>query len=216
MGEVSKEGRTVFFVSHDLNAILSTCSRALLIDHGTLVEDGAVDDVASTYQSGTHGAVPADGLFVRQRPHPRFSVPVFLSAQVQPSSGDRGDPAAYGDPFRLVIETNPDARVRNFGVDVRILDRRQRPISYLSSVEMRGRYFSAGDVIDCIIPALPFVPGTYTIDLMAHVPGIEPLDHWGGEITFEIVRFDPYGEGSTFHPTDETGSVVPPHEWQTH
>ena len=40
IGEVSKEdGRTVVFVSHDLNAILSTCSRAILIDHGKILMD---------------------------------------------------------------------------------------------------------------------------------------------------------------------------------
>ena len=43
IGEVSQEdGRTVLFVSHDLNSILSTCPRALLVDHGRILADGPV------------------------------------------------------------------------------------------------------------------------------------------------------------------------------
>ena len=34
MGEIAKEGRTVLFVSHNMNAIESLCDRALLLKHG--------------------------------------------------------------------------------------------------------------------------------------------------------------------------------------
>lgn len=37
MGEVSKEGRTVIFVSHNMNAIEQLCDHAILMDHGQLV-----------------------------------------------------------------------------------------------------------------------------------------------------------------------------------
>lgn len=37
MGEVSKEGRTVIFVSHNMNAIEQLCNHAILMDHGQLV-----------------------------------------------------------------------------------------------------------------------------------------------------------------------------------
>src|SRR4051794_5967126 len=51
IGEVSRQdGRTVFFVSHDLNAILSTCSRALLVEGGRLVADGPTEEVVSRYE----------------------------------------------------------------------------------------------------------------------------------------------------------------------
>ncbi len=41
MEEVGLEGRTVIFVSHNIAAIRSLCSRALLLDKGILVFDGA-------------------------------------------------------------------------------------------------------------------------------------------------------------------------------
>jgi lipopolysaccharide transport system ATP-binding protein len=51
MKEVRREGRTVFFVSHDLNSIQQLCGRALLIESGRLLEDGKSKDVVARYLS---------------------------------------------------------------------------------------------------------------------------------------------------------------------
>jgi lipopolysaccharide transport system ATP-binding protein len=42
-------GRTVLFVSHDLQAIRTFCRRVLLLDHGKLVFDGPVEQGIETY-----------------------------------------------------------------------------------------------------------------------------------------------------------------------
>ena len=51
MEEVSKEGRTVIFVSHNMGAVRSLCSRGLLLENGTLTKDGDVDQVINYYLS---------------------------------------------------------------------------------------------------------------------------------------------------------------------
>jgi len=43
MGEVSKEGRTILFVSHNMNAVEQLCNKALLMNQGQLVKNS--DDV---------------------------------------------------------------------------------------------------------------------------------------------------------------------------
>ena len=52
MEGVSKEGRTVFFVSHNMTAIKSLCSRVLLLDQGRLLRDGPTKDVVPYYLNG--------------------------------------------------------------------------------------------------------------------------------------------------------------------
>ncbi len=47
--QVGKDGQTVLFVSHNLQAVLRLCSRALLIEQGKLVEQGPVHEVAAAY-----------------------------------------------------------------------------------------------------------------------------------------------------------------------
>ena len=49
MKDVTREGRTVIFVSHNLAAVRGLCSRALLLDHGKLVYDGDTDEAISRY-----------------------------------------------------------------------------------------------------------------------------------------------------------------------
>jgi len=49
MGKVASEGRTVLFVSHNMSAVKSLCTRALLLDHGLLLRDGAVSDLTADY-----------------------------------------------------------------------------------------------------------------------------------------------------------------------
>jgi lipopolysaccharide transport system ATP-binding protein len=51
MEEVSKEGRTVLFVSHNMGAIRSLCSRGMLLEEGALVKDDDVDQVINSYLS---------------------------------------------------------------------------------------------------------------------------------------------------------------------
>jgi lipopolysaccharide transport system ATP-binding protein len=49
MQEVGKEGRTVLFVSHNMQAIQTLCNRAVWINSGSVEQDGAVFSVVSTY-----------------------------------------------------------------------------------------------------------------------------------------------------------------------
>jgi len=51
MGDVAKEGRTVLFVSHNMGAINTLCSRAILIDTGTIVKDGRTQQIIKKYLS---------------------------------------------------------------------------------------------------------------------------------------------------------------------
>ena len=49
MGDAAKGGRTVLFVSHNMPAIRSFCSRCVLLDSGALVMDSSSAEVISTY-----------------------------------------------------------------------------------------------------------------------------------------------------------------------
>ncbi len=51
MSEVAQGGRTVLFVSHNMNAIKSLCGQALLLKDGTSVKHGAADLVVKYYLS---------------------------------------------------------------------------------------------------------------------------------------------------------------------
>ena len=138
-------------------------------------------------------------------------MPLFRRARIVTDSGDGH--AAHGAAVTLEIETDPEVEVGMFGIEVRIVDRRQRPVIFLSSLAMQGAYFQAGDTATCTIPFMPLAPGHYFIELWAILSGVQTLDEWVGEVAFDVERFDPFGIGSTWVPTDQTGSFVPQHVW---
>ncbi len=51
MEDVSRLGRTVLFVSHNMNAINRLCSRTMLISEGAIVNIGSTDDIVKQYIS---------------------------------------------------------------------------------------------------------------------------------------------------------------------
>jgi lipopolysaccharide transport system ATP-binding protein len=53
MGEVARGGRTVLFVSHNLNAVTSLCNKAVVLKKGSLVFTGDVREGISVYGAST-------------------------------------------------------------------------------------------------------------------------------------------------------------------
>jgi len=49
MGEISRQGRTVLFVTHNMSAVKSLCNRAILLQSGSLAAEGDVDSVVDSY-----------------------------------------------------------------------------------------------------------------------------------------------------------------------
>jgi lipopolysaccharide transport system ATP-binding protein len=51
MNDLSKSGRTVVFVSHNMAAVRQLCSQCILISHGRITDTGSVNDVIGAYMS---------------------------------------------------------------------------------------------------------------------------------------------------------------------
>jgi lipopolysaccharide transport system ATP-binding protein len=88
MHDVSRrEGRTVLFVSHNMVAVRSLCSRALLISNGTLVVDGSVATVVTRYLEFAQNS----------RPHPvwndKTTAPGTSSLRIKRIQVSAADPA---------------------------------------------------------------------------------------------------------------------------
>src|SRR5947209_3163202 len=60
MGEVSKGGRTIVFVSHQIGQIRRLCERVIWIDRGAVKRDGEVLDVVSAYETASAERAPQE------------------------------------------------------------------------------------------------------------------------------------------------------------
>ena len=51
INQLRKAGKTILFVTHDLQAVTRFCDRAILLDHGRKLEDGTPEHVVQRYQA---------------------------------------------------------------------------------------------------------------------------------------------------------------------
>jgi len=120
MGEVAHQGRTVLFVTHNMNAIRSLCTTAILLQNGRVNRTGsAVEVVEHYYRLATPAAnqaqrVPTDGSgFLSWKCAGASSInsnaasndsPLDIVAQFRL---DRAMPIAFG----LVISNDEDVKI---------------------------------------------------------------------------------------------------------
>ena len=72
LGASSLEGRTVLFVSHNLPAIRALCQRAVVLDHGSLVFDGATAEAIDRYLATKMGL--SDQIDLVHAPRPSYTL----------------------------------------------------------------------------------------------------------------------------------------------
>jgi lipopolysaccharide transport system ATP-binding protein len=113
LGSVSAQGRTVLFVSHQLDMIQSLCDRCLLLSHGRVVADGNPQEVVAQYlQRAGEGGACAE---VAIAPDPSLKLQV-LGARVV---GADGRPRAHFDVFDPIsIEVDYEVRAPIEGANV--------------------------------------------------------------------------------------------------
>jgi lipopolysaccharide transport system ATP-binding protein len=123
MRDVTREGRTVVFVSHNLAAVRSLCSRALVLDAGKLVFDGPADDAVHRYLAGgadtTVAAVEGQDLERRavktrvygDRPYFRCTRVAALNDEGVPATAFRSDESVTVEIDFTVLRPLPSLRL---------------------------------------------------------------------------------------------------------
>ena len=103
MENVGQQGRTVIFVSHNLPAVCRLCSRVILLDKGSCVEDGSPTQVVSKYfhsDLGTSAELkwddPAAG--------PTGDIACLLAVRVQAENGQVQDAIDIRHPFTVEMD----------------------------------------------------------------------------------------------------------------
>ncbi|MFZ6014450.1 MAG: polysaccharide ABC transporter ATP-binding protein [Bacteroidota bacterium] len=94
MEDVTRHGRTILFVSHNMGAVSKLCNKAILLREGRLVAQGATNDVIAEYS----GDVQDDSLI-------RFDHPVIRTLQVTIENSNLnlevGYQSAHNNPLHI-------------------------------------------------------------------------------------------------------------------
>ena len=118
VSELERQGRTIVFVSHDLGAVVSVCSRAVRLEEGRLTDEGQPEAVIRRYLAQSSTQRQLEGEPSAARPAVLLDVLLLDSDRAALDYLPRDLPLR----IRLVIERDRPDRV--FDAAVWILDQR--------------------------------------------------------------------------------------------
>jgi len=116
MAEVEKEGRTVVFVSHDLEAIARLCPSAIWLEKGGLHQQGTATEVIDSYLASSVQESGSGKDTVHAGPLHLFSVTVTDDSQ------RRSDVIRRDAPFTISVDYGLDERIPGFDVALYVVN----------------------------------------------------------------------------------------------
>ena len=143
MQEVGKgEGRTVLFVSHNMASVKHLCTRAVLLNEGTIAYMGGVDDTIQQYASldvvnGT------DLLSTMTRHHSNLEI---SSITINGKTDNHIFINENNSKLNLVIKGRLKSK-QKMSVEIRITDSNEIPVLFYSPHQAASPLFPEGDFI---------------------------------------------------------------------
>lgn len=211
MGDVAGEGRTVLFVSHNMGAIRSLCSSALLIQNGQISYNGEVQETIDKYLEAFQdpeainlenkkrfgiGAVKLTRADLKNLNNPT-STSVHVGIPVEFDFYFSGP--SEGVVFQFTIYNSNGEAVSSFTTNILgpedIVDRTQ------------------GHLVKCHLNELTLIPGRYYINTaFSNAFGIQ--DHVDRALDFNVEQG--MIEGKLLREGKSLGNVYLPHYWKIH
>ncbi|MCG9900461.1 MAG: ABC transporter ATP-binding protein [Hydrotalea sp.] len=197
MGEVSQgQGRTVLFVSHNMESICKLCQNAKLFKDGKLIKEGKSNDVIEEYlfeksldfnkKSNLNSKTRIGEQNVR-----------FIDTWTEDDKKNKRTKFKAGETIRILARLNKLAtNVKPLQISFGISTIREVSITDLSNVLTNQEFISESSdvVIECLIKKAPFNVGVYVYNLMVRQQG--QIEDWIINAShFEIVSGDYFGSG---------------------
>ena len=184
-----REGRTVLFVSHNLAAVASLCTRALLLQSGRVIADASASDVCRQYAAGVASTTSAE-VDLTSVPRAKRSPARFTAVRVNglDASGSATDGIVSGGSLEITLTIGADERVSRAVAGVDIMDERGRPAAGVST-DSRDVWFDveAGGsrTITLTLRDVELRAGAYTLGLALRTMA-EVLDEVDAVVRFEV------------------------------
>jgi len=210
MGSFAESGRTILFVSHNMDAVRTLCQRGIWLKDGQVFQDGNMEDVADAYFENIYSETPFS-----------CSIPAYglkiLKVVLRNGSGAEVRQFQPGDDLTVEISYEVDKRI-------------PRPIVALGVVGASGSCFTANMLLDghrpsclegagkisCSFHSIPLLPQSYAIRM--RVQGADP-----GELIIpyqDVASFDVIGDLTAYGYRGEflkyarhSTPVVVPYDW---
>ncbi|MFO0966062.1 MAG: ABC transporter ATP-binding protein [Gemmataceae bacterium] len=210
MREVGRSGSTILFVSHNMPAVESLCTRAILLDKGKVAHDGGVRELVAEYHRRILETQGEAGANLETVDGPGRTRKILRSCSLLDAHGEPANFVPLGGRFHLRIGVDSALSVDYPSLAINIDDQMgqrvltlQTPLSHPVIENMLGQ-----GVIDCVVDPFPLAPGDYWIRLAVwQVP--DALDEVDRVLRFTVTPGEAFGSGRGF----QSGVCIAPSHW---
>lgn len=214
MSEVSRGGRTVLFVSHNMAAIENLCTRGVVLHQGQLAFDGNSKEAIQYYlnslsvRSGTGHVVELEGVGDRRSiVAPLLRRLEFLTENEQPLT--EGMP--IGSRLKVRVHFELPKPTASFNVGLGFNNSYGQRIFTAHSVFEPTRWEKerqGHQILSCDIPSFTLTPGEYTVKVWLDLKSSE-ADAIEDAAKITVLESDFYGTGKV----PWNGAMVLKHSW---
>ncbi len=214
MKDVADGGRTVLFVSHNIAAVESLCSRGIYLKSGSCGYDGFTVDTITRYLQAHNSISKESGLIeLSNHPNRHQGCEVILqTAEILDKMGTLRCKINCVEPIRFRIGFNCSRSMRGLCFGVFICQRGTRLIMLHTNTHSElDLSETASGFVMCDINSLPLVPGRYDIDV-AVGDSTRVLDYIESAGYVDIIAADALGTGKL--PTSSQCVFLKRASWQ--
>ena len=190
--DVGKQGRTVFFVSHNLQAVMRLCSTGICLENGNLSKIGDVQSVANHYFSSTTG-IRQKEIDLSQERRPNFGIKSYFKIlKLNLSCTNEQLVYKIGETigFELTYQYDLFTEGLRIGLGINTM-LGQRLCTFHTQASSNLIKLGLGKIY-LEVDTSQFKPGTYTVDVGAG-SGNVGLDSVTDVVSFEIASINSKG-----------------------
>jgi lipopolysaccharide transport system ATP-binding protein len=204
MGQVSSQGRTILFVSHNLGAISRLCQRTLWFEHGRLRENGNTESVVTKYlvsgtEDGGEAVFGSDGVI-----SPGSEYVMLDAVRVRTFDGIV-TPSVSVNPFVLEVQYRVLKRAPGLRIGIRLSTHDGTAVFTSTDDDDRGGLVREPGVYvsRCSVPGGILNYGQYFVTVGCDFPKIQTHFNVDPALSFHI---GPGGAGG--YTTDRRGGIL--------
>ncbi len=211
---LTRSGRTVLFVSHNMTAIANLCHRCTVLDEGRVKMIGQTDNAIEYYMQQRLGR---SEMSLRERTDRSGDGRlIFADCLIQSDSGTPLESVLSGQSINihLVLHKRISDPIKDVAVAISIYTAQGQIVSTLWTEYSKFRFdcFDEFTHVYCRIPKISLTPSRYSIRL-GMASGNKPLDWIDDATVVSVIPADYFGAGLLVRP-EKFGLVFMEHGWE--
>lgn len=168
MKEVGQKGRTVLFVSHNMNAIETICSRAAVLKNGEVLLNSNVEQAVSRYLDDGKSLSKRSDLRTRTDRQGSGDV-LFAYFAIKNEQGEVCNVLKSGAKYTFIIEcfNKTENKISDVVISLDMFDEKDNYMMLLRS-NFENSYFTflpGTNLVECTVESFPYTNGSYTFSL---------------------------------------------------